>query len=83
MTQWEPNPMLETDEEMLKAKITKALSGHLNQWRTPGGIARETGLPLDVVEAYLREHEEQFAQSSIAPSGTPLYSSTHVPTQSS
>ena len=44
-----------------------------NYWRTPGGIARQIGLPLSEVESYLESHPEIFKVSPISPSGTRLY----------
>ena len=71
-----------TREDPVAAKILRALEGPENLWRTPGGIARETGLSQETVEVYLRDHPELFSQSPIRPGGTSLYS-THAPTQSS
>jgi len=56
------------------SRILRALSDPHDLWRTPRGIARETGLPLGTVQSYLRDHADLFRLSPIAPGGMPLYS---------
>ncbi|MEW5767212.1 MAG: hypothetical protein AB1797_06235 [bacterium] len=51
--------------------ILRAFAGPQNMWRTPGGVARETGLSLDTVNSYLNHN--LFRQSPLTPNGTPLY----------
>lgn len=53
--------------------ILRAFAGPQNMWRTPGGVARETGLSLDTVNSYLNQHANLFRQSPLTPNGTPLY----------
>lgn len=45
-----------------------------SDWRTPGGIARTTGLPVGEVRDYLSHHADMFDTSAIRPSGEPLFS---------
>ena len=56
------------------SRLLRAFSDPRDLWRTPRGIARETGLPLNMVQSYLRDHADLFRLSPIAPSGMPLYS---------
>lgn len=55
-------------------QILEAFKGPRTSWRTPGGIARQTGLPLDTVQSYFQVHRDLFVQSPLAPGGMPLYS---------
>lgn len=60
-------------EDPIGGKILRAFSRPEDRWRTPGGIAREVGLPTERVEAYIREHPDIFIPSSVTASGTPVY----------
>lgn len=60
-------------------KIIEVLSGPEADWRTLGGIARESGLPVADVSEYIREHPEDFKQSSITLGGLPLYRIRRIP----
>jgi hypothetical protein len=56
------------------SRILRAYSNPRDLWRTPRGIARETGLSLDTVLSYIHDHADLFRVSPIAPGGMPLYS---------
>jgi hypothetical protein len=53
-------------------KIIKAFIGPENLWRTPGGVAREVGLPVEQVQSYINEHPDIFVRSTLTASGTAL-----------
>jgi len=55
------------------ARIIDSFRGPRDLWRTAWGIARETGLPLSEVSAFLEGHPELFVLSPISPSGIKLY----------
>ena len=61
-------------EDPTASRILRAFSHPHDLWRTPGGIARETGLPFHTVQLYLRDHPDLFRLSPLVPGGTPLYS---------
>lgn len=54
--------------------VLKAFDTGRRRSRTPGGVARDTGLPLEQVLQTLQHHPEYFVVSStITPSGLPYY----------
>jgi len=55
-------------------QILETFRGPRTSWRTAGGIARQTGLPLNTVQSYFQAHRDLFVQSPLAPGGMPLYS---------
>ena len=48
-------------------QILEAFRGPCTSWRTAGGIARQTGLPLNTVQSYFQAHRDLFVQSPLAP----------------
>jgi hypothetical protein len=44
-----------------------------NDWRTPGGIARATGLDPQAVESYIQQHASIFMEFPMSPNNRPLY----------
>ncbi len=66
--------MYDPFEDPNGSRILKAFSDPHDLWRTPRGIARETGLSLGTVQSYICDHADLFRLSPIAPSGMPLYS---------
>lgn len=75
--------MLKEDlmKDSVAEKVAEALSGPEAEWRTLGGIARESGLPVIKVSEYIRQHPEDFRQSSVKPGGLPLYRIRRKPGQ--
>jgi len=55
-------------------QILKAFHGPNDTLRSPGGIARDTGLPLNEVNSYLEQHSKLFEKFPLKPGGTTLYS---------
>ena len=55
-------------------QILGAFGPQGDQWRTIGGIARTTGLPVDTVHTYVQTHEMNFGQAPFSPGGFTLYS---------
>ena len=60
-------------QETIEARILQAFPRHDAGWRTAGGVARDSGLPFEAVQSYLRSHPDLFETSSIAPAGMILY----------
>ncbi len=60
-------------QQALAARILGAFQRTNDGWRTVGGVARDSGLPFEAVQTYLRSHPELFETSSIAPAGMALY----------
>ena len=54
-------------------KVIDTFLGRETDWRTLGGIARESGLAVVDVSEYVETHPAKFVQSSVAPGGTRLY----------
>ncbi len=54
-------------------KILSAFSGPQDDWRTPGGIARQAGILVEQVESYIREYSDMFMISNLTVSGSALY----------
>ena len=61
------------DEEELENMITSAFSLP-KDWRTVGGISRDTGLPMEIVQNFIEEHEYLFEISPFPIGGKTLYS---------
>lgn len=55
-------------------KVSMALDGPQQTWRTVGGIARQTGLPEERVWQILSKYNKEFTRLSEVPSasGNPL-----------
>ncbi len=60
-------------DDPIGAQIVGAFRGPHSLWRTPGGIARYTGLSPATVQSYVQAHRDLFVQSSLTPGGIPLY----------
>ena len=54
-------------------RLVAAFGGDGGEWRTAGGIARETGLSKNTVEEYIQTNPRCFVRSRIAPAGKSLY----------
>lgn len=65
--------MYDSLNDPVGSRILNAFSGPQGIWRSLGGIARDTGLPLDTVYSYFNQHSDLFMQSPLRPIGTPLY----------
>ena len=63
-------------------RIAGAFGVKGGQWRTLGGIARETGLPEETVREYVRGKRACFVRAPVSPGGKKLYAikSGAVPT---
>ena len=60
-------------QEAIGMRILGAFQRTNDGWRTAGGVARDSGLPFEAVQSYLRSHPDLFETSSIAPAGMILY----------
>lgn len=56
-----------------RERIISAFGGHYDVWRTPGGIARHVGFPVETVKTYLDANADLFRRSPIEPGGIRLY----------
>ncbi len=61
-------PNLQDDE--IRTGIASAFGKSKDNWRTLWGIAKDAGLPLEVVRAYIDDHPDYFKKSSVMLSGT-------------
>ena len=65
------------DKDTIRATVGKRVARAMSEpeidWRTVGGVARETGLPVGDVSEYIQQHPDDFRQSIIKPGGVPLY----------
>ena len=61
-------------DDELGRKIMRAFEGPFKEWRAISGIARDAGLPRQVVERYIRDHPEFFVRSQQTLGGTYAYS---------
>lgn len=65
------------DVDPIGARILETFSGApYPSWRTTGGIARATGLPVETVAGYIHGHPDFFEAAPIHPSGVHLYGPT-------
>lgn len=53
-------------------KIIQTFGPTYSDWRTVGGIERDTGVPQQEITDFINEHNELFIQSSISPGGKKL-----------
>ena len=60
-------------QDETEKKILEAFTGLDNLWRTPGGVSRETGIPVDVVNSYIIRNPGTFVQSTLTVSGSPIF----------
>ncbi len=65
--------MNELFTDPIGAKLVNAFCGPRSLWRTPGGIARQTGLSPEQVQTYIQAHQDLFIRSPLTPGGIPLY----------
>lgn len=61
-------------QEAIAARILAAFPRRDDGWRTAGGVARDSGLPYEAVQSYLRSRPDLFETSPISPAGMTLYS---------
>ena len=61
------------DGDPVGRKVKLAFGGKGRRWRTVGGIARDAGLPRDVVRDYIAEREQCFVTPRVSPGGKTLY----------
>ena len=54
-------------------QVVVAFEGPHAEWRTVGGIARQTGLSEQEIVKCIEEHEEAFKESSVKLGGKVLY----------
>ena len=56
-----------------RKKILGAFNKEFKRYRTAGGVAKETGLPIEEVIEYLEEHPDTFRLCNLRPAGCKLY----------
>ena len=61
------------------SRIREALSNPKWDFRTVGGIARDTELSREQVERVLADHQDLFRQSHLTRNGAPLYTLREKP----
>ena len=61
------------DGDPVGRKVKLAFGGKGRRWRTVGGIARDAGLPRDVVRDYIAERNQCFVTPRVSPGGKKLY----------
>ena len=61
-------------DDSIVQRIVKTFGDRGNWCRTPGGIARASGLSPDTVGSCLSAHPDLFTRSEITPGGAALYS---------
>ena len=57
--------MTDIDANDAVAKVLEALSNTSFKWRTLSGVAKETGLPLESVQAAMTQAADQIVRSSV------------------
>jgi hypothetical protein len=64
-----------TEESAMEVvdRVRSALSNPKWDFRTIGGIVRDTGLSREQVERVLADHQDLFRQSHLTRNGAPLY----------
>jgi hypothetical protein len=68
------SPGTPDQQQAVTSRILEAFGNHGDEWRTVGGIARDSGLAHQVVQDYIRTYPHLFETSPISPGGMTLYS---------
>jgi len=55
--------------DTVRSLILAAFAGPRSEWRTVGGISRQTGLPASVITEFVTAHPELFVESPITIGG--------------
>jgi hypothetical protein len=69
----ESRPDPPTSQADIGPQIAAAFAGEHRRYRTIGGVARTTDLPMEVVATYLAEHPDRYRRCRLSLGGQPLY----------